>query len=78
MSTSERDIPKKIPTQAVQVCQWEGPSCITDSYRLPVAWEVQQAHPSKMSFSDPDLLGQLQQLTGHSDVWRVIQWVKAG
>ena len=43
VSTSERDIPKKIPTRAVQV--WEGPSCIADSYGSFVAWEVQQAHP---------------------------------
>ena len=47
VSTSERDIAKKILTWAVQV--WEGPSCIAYSYGSFVAWEAQQAHPREQT-----------------------------
>ena len=43
VSTSERDIPKKIPTRAAQV--GEGPGCRAYQYGSSVAWEAQQAHP---------------------------------
>ena len=43
VSTSERDIPEKIPTRAAQV--GEGPGCRAYQYGSSVAWEAQQAHP---------------------------------